>query len=333
MYRILCRNSYVRIFVLNNSHVHVLDTYTYESDLILLQMVMIMQTESSLDCPICTNRYTVDGPLQPKLLKCGHTFCTNCIQKISKTEKNSIKCPYCFGVTPIEALGIYALPVNRTLVDILYNIKLKRSLKVDTTPVDLCCICNDPAEKICFDCDSNGCKLCEVCCIAEHSRPFPPVQMHKTLNIDEVSSSFCVKHKQLLTHYSEEAAIFACEECLAEFVDVDFLPMEAAIQTLRQRLPKMMEGLESYLRRLQDAQRIMETIRGDLGRTKPMAMQEILKKFSNYQFIFQKQEETLLANLEAEVSGIYYMYIMHCTYIRTYRTRSLNSRVKIFMEW
>ena len=287
-------------------------------------MLMIMQTESSLDCPICRNRYTVDGPLQPRILNCGHTFCTDCIQQTSKTEKISIKCSFCSGFTPVGALGIYALPVNRTLVDVLYNMNLKKSLKGETTPVDLCCMCNNPAEKICFQCDPNGCKLCEACCIVEHSRSFPPVQMHKPLSIDEVVSSFCVKHKQLLTHYSEKAEIFACEECLAELGDVDFLPMEAAIQTLREQLPKMMEDLESYLRRLQNAQNKIEKIQNELGATKSKTMNKILKKFNSYQLKLQEQEKTLLTNLETEVSGIYYMYvytylcIMSCIIIHTY---------------
>ena len=276
-------------------------------------MLMTMQTESSLDCPICTNRFTVDGPLQPRILKCGHTFCTNCIQQTSKMEKNFIKCSFCYGVTPKGAMGIYALPVNIALVDILSNMNLQRR---ETTPVDICCMhgCNHPAEKICFECDPKGCKLCEVCCIAEHNRQFPPVKMHKPLNIDEVNTSLCIKHKQLLTHYSEKATTFACKECLAELGDKDFLPMEAAIQTLRQRLPKMMKDLESYLRRLQDAQRRMETIQGELGATKSKTMQEILKKFTNYQSIFQKRENTLIANLEMEVSGTYILHIHRYVY-------------------
>ena len=216
--------------------------------------------------------------------------------------KKQIKCLFCFGITPKGALGIYELPVNITLVDILSNVNLQRNLKNETTLVDLCCICNHPAEKICYDCDSTGCKLCEECCIAEHSRPFPPIQMHKPLNINEANASFCVKHKQLLTHYSETETIFACKECLTELGDEDFHPIEVVIQTLRQRLPKVMEDLESYLRRLQDAQYKMEMIQNELGVTKSKTMQKMLKKFNNYQLVFQEQENTLIANLEMEVS-------------------------------
>ena len=217
-------------------------------------------------------------------------------------EKKQIKCSFCFSVTPKGALGIYELPVNITLVDILSNVNLQRNLKKETTPVDLCCICNHPAEKICYDCDSAGCKLCEVCCIAEHSRPFPPAQMHKPLNINEGNASFCVKHKQLLTHYSERDATFACQECLAQSENEGFLPMEVVIQTLRQKLPKVMENLKSYLKRLQDAQYKIEMIQNQLGVSKAKTMEEILKKFNNYQVIFQERENTLIANLEMEVS-------------------------------
>ena len=267
-----------------------------------------MQTESSLECPICANRFTVDGPLQPRILKCGHTFCTNCIQKTSMMERKQIKCSFCFGVTPKGALGIYELPVNITLVDILS----KRGLQGETTPIDLCCICNHPAEKICYDCDPSGCKLCEVCCNTEHSRSFSPAQMHKPLNINEANASFCVKHKQLLTHYSETETIFACKECLTELGDESFRPIEVVIQTLRQGLPKVMEDLESYLRRLQDAQYKMERIQNEFGVTKLKTMQKMIKKFNNYQTIFQERENTLIANLEMEVS----IYVsMHISYM------------------
>ena len=276
---------------------------------------MTMQTESSLECPICTNRFTVDGSLQPKILKCGHTFCTSCISQTSKMEMNAIKCSFCYDFTTLGPLGIYALPVNRTLVDLLFNMNMQESLEGGATPVDLCCYCNKrPAEKICFGCDPAGCKLCEQCCTAEHNRPFAPVKSHKPLNIDEVSSgssNLCAKHQQLMTHYSEKAAIFGCKKCLeeqSEEFNVEFLPIGVAIQTLKQKLPLVTKDLEDYLRRLQDAQRTMEMTQGQLGVTKSKTMQEILKKFSKYQIIFQERQKTLLANLETEVSGLCNLY-------------------------
>ena len=265
--------------------------------------------EPNLECPICVERFTTDGLFQPKILKCGHTFCTNCISKLYKVQMNLIKCPICFDITTVGTLGFYALPVNRTLIDLLFNMNLQQSL--ESTPVDVCCYCNkQPAEKICFDCDPTGCKLCEQCCVAEHSRPFAPVKSHKPLNIDEVlnyPTNLCTKHKQIVTHYSEKAATFMCKKCLEEQPEefnVEFLPIDVAFQTLRQKLPLVTQDLEGYLKRLQEAQYKIEMIKSQLSVTRSKTMQVILKMFSKYQIIFQERQKTLLAKLEIEVSDL-----------------------------
>ena len=259
-----------------------------------------------LECPICHKQFTVDGTLQPKILKCGHTICSSCSLDASHAKKNHIKCPFCYRITPFGIMGTYALPVNKTLVDI---ISLHESLKGDATPVDLCCSCKErPAEKICFSCDPAGCKLCEQCCDAEHNCPFGPVRNHKPLNINEVKAvakNFCVKHNQPLTHCSKKVADFVCEKCLTELDDkAEYVLIEVAGQALTQRLPKVMGDLNSYLKRQQDAQHKMELMLMNLGVIKPNIMQEIQKKFSRYQIIFQKRHNSLIDNLETEVSGI-----------------------------
>ncbi|EGT54751.1 hypothetical protein CAEBREN_02382 [Caenorhabditis brenneri] len=46
------------------------------------------------ECTICTSRYTTTGPQVPRVLaSCGHTFCTECVNKIGKNVHNQIKCP------------------------------------------------------------------------------------------------------------------------------------------------------------------------------------------------------------------------------------------------
>ena len=265
--------------------------------------------ELSLKCPICNNQFAVDGPLQPKILKCGHTFCANCLWRITNLDENVIKCPLCFGITPVGALGAYALPVNQTVVDLLLSTSLQESLEGGrTTPVDFCCYCNtEVAEMICFGCDPAGCKLCDQCCMVEHDRPFPPVKLHKPLKIDEVINlpkNFCAKHEQALMYHSAKAGVFGCKQCLVEWGDnnLEFLPINVAFQTVKQyHLPLVTEELERYLKRLQLAQHRIETTQAQLGVTKSKVMQEILKKFSNYHIIFQERKNTLLANLETEV--------------------------------
>lgn len=269
---------------------------------------MIKQAESAgfLECPMCCNNFTIDGPHQPKILKCGHTFCANCVSAISGTEIYQIKCLLCYVITPIGELGISGLPVNRTLVDILRNLSL---LKISKDPY--CCYCNNKqAKKICFGCDPLGCKLCEQCCIAEHNRRFAPVRSHTPLNIDEVTINipkiFCGKHEELLTHYSEKHAIFACIKCLEEQFNednVDFLPIDLSVKNSRKKLPQVSDNLETYLRKLQDVKYEVEKTHIRLGETMSEVIQKILSKFSEYQHTLQVRQKTLMRNLENEVSA------------------------------
>ena len=53
----------------------------------------INQIKDQYTCIICQDIFT--DPV--KLLKCGHTFCKNCINDYTKSQKNqkSINCPNC----------------------------------------------------------------------------------------------------------------------------------------------------------------------------------------------------------------------------------------------
>lgn len=278
-----------------------------------------LPSESSLECPICTNQYETDGIRQPKILKCGHTLCTGCVKQILDPNSNQVKCPYCFVVTTVGIMGIYGFPVNRTLVDILNNLNLVDAIDEGAAPRELCCYCDkSEATKICFGCDPSGCKLCDECCAAEHSRPFAPVRAHKPLNISDVKNipkHVCTVHGHPFTHYSEKAATFGCRKCLEVLpgdIDVEFLPIDAAIQMLRQRLPMLTESLERYLKRLQDAQRNMIIMQADLGVAETKAMKDVQQKFSMFHKLFQDRQKSLLATLGTVVSSIHTLRKAKC---------------------
>ena len=47
---------------------------------------------------------------QPRLLSCGHTFCTPCLQQLS--GGNTVNCPKCRSLTRLPPGGVQALPKN-----------------------------------------------------------------------------------------------------------------------------------------------------------------------------------------------------------------------------
>ena len=47
---------------------------------------------------------------QPRLLSCGHTFCTPCLQQLP--DSNTVNCPKCRSPTQLPPGGVQALPKN-----------------------------------------------------------------------------------------------------------------------------------------------------------------------------------------------------------------------------
>ena len=84
--------------------------------------------ENILECSICLEKYNKEDKL-PRILICGHTFCTSCLQKI-KTKNNSekqIKCPIDLKIG-FENNNIDDIPINRGVVDLI-DLKIEEKLK------------------------------------------------------------------------------------------------------------------------------------------------------------------------------------------------------------
>ena len=67
-----------------------------------------------MECKICSNLYSEAN--KPRILTCGHTFCTNCINQIYETSRRA--CPSCRNPLPFKAETI---PVNYGVLELKAN--------------------------------------------------------------------------------------------------------------------------------------------------------------------------------------------------------------------
>ena len=267
-------------------------------------------TDTSLECPICKNVFETDGKYQPKILKCGHTFCKDCIENMSNPM--GVKCPYCFAVTPVGIMGIYGLPVNITLTTIINNLRNQNATEDKVANEDLCCACkSEKAVKVCFSCDPGGCKLCEACCTSEHERGFAPVRNHRPVLIKDlqlIPRNACHTHNgQPYTHYSETTETFACQNCLdnlSEDVRSLFKPFDVVVGSSRAHLEPIMKNLEKYLERVQESHHNIAIIQSQLRQTGPKTIQDIQRQFAKFQLTFKERQKSLLDRTEK--------YVSHC---------------------
>lgn len=80
----------------------------------------------AFDCAICMDRLDV-----PKLLKCHHSFCENCLDKLIVFKgdgSGTIICPFCNSVTGIDA--------DKTANDLPSNYQLQTVLDIINTKTD-----------------------------------------------------------------------------------------------------------------------------------------------------------------------------------------------------
>ena len=73
--------------------------------------------ENIIDCTICMEKYNSNNKI-PRILSCGHTYCTQCLEKIASTElrNKGINCPL------DKTLGhpnknVKEIPINRLIIE------------------------------------------------------------------------------------------------------------------------------------------------------------------------------------------------------------------------
>ena len=123
--------------------------------------------DEKLNCAICLETYT-----DPKLLKCFHSYCQKCLEKLVNRDEQgelSLACPTCRQATPVPANGVRDLQTAFHINDLL---EIKESLNKVEDPVasqksaEVDVTCPTPSSKTPIGCSEHNKahKLyCETC--------------------------------------------------------------------------------------------------------------------------------------------------------------------------
>ena len=116
----------------------------------------LQKIQDQITCGICLEPYK-----QPKLLKCFHMFCEQCLQHLARGErgKQNISCPNCRQDTPLPVGGVLGLQRAFYLETLL---EIKDTLK--NSP-DHCPNHDKEADFYCEQCEE---LLCSYCLIPAH---------------------------------------------------------------------------------------------------------------------------------------------------------------------
>jgi gas vesicle protein len=270
-----------------------------------------------LECPICNEQYGTEYDTTPRVLRCGHTYCTKCLAQlvsIHAGKRYGVKCAFCSSLHELSRPDPKLIPINHAVLEI---IKISDSKRVDTKAVGPQCEYNGPrceegAKWVCFDCNptKNNTLFCSTCIKTEHYRGFEPVTRHRRMLMAEVNNphtAYCLYHPLILTTlYSIKLQQFACSECESsrpEFADTrdQFEPVSEAVQTLRSQAKRMVKYSQEILAKLNVTLGSISANNAELGPTVEQTKNEIQQKFSEIREIIQERQMTLMKHVQAEV--------------------------------
>ena len=193
-----------------------------------------------LTCGICEEHYD-DQYHQAKFLTCFHTFCSECLTKLStKEQANSghIQCPNCRSHTSVPESGVYGLQTN-------FYIASLREFSENTEPVRAaasfkCCHGQVMRNFFCVTC---GVSICRDCTSADHRAK----NGHFVISITETETSYIedlIVGQMSLNTNKRNLQSVECEMILLSAVKETAL---RDIETLMKSIVEQLEQRKNYL--------------------------------------------------------------------------------------
>ncbi|XP_077345429.1 tripartite motif-containing protein 75-like [Lithobates pipiens] len=206
-----------------------------------------------LDCSICLNIYT-----NPVMLKCGHSFCRDCIEGVLDTQRESgvYFCPECRD----ESQERPELSRNITLRNIMESLQSTEPEKKEDKSQILCLYCIHspvPAVKSCLHCEAS---LCD-----DHLRVHSKSSQHVLSDLTAPQKNRkCSVHERIMEYYCTEDSACLCGSCRlhgdhqehqVEALEEAFEKRKENLTNALQRLVKKREEMEESIKSLQKYKR------------------------------------------------------------------------------
>ncbi|XP_040214344.1 uncharacterized protein LOC120944358 [Rana temporaria] len=257
-----------------------------------------------LKCSICLNLYK-----EPISLKCGHSFCWNCIVRALDTQEESglYSCPEC----RVRYTEYPTLEKNRKLCNI---VECFRSAHQEETEV-LCTYCDFPtaALKTCLLCEASFCEKH----LSNHSKSPDHILTKPTASFGERK---CSVHQEVLKYYCTEDSACICMSCwvagehrghqvellneASEKKKANLRESTIVLDFWRREIPRRIENLESHRtqedrKQIAVAGRVTELFR-DIRRHLDDVEERVLTEISRQKEQVSQSVSDLIQQLETQ---------------------------------
>ena len=167
-----------------------------------------MASAEVLECPVCCELFD-DQNISPRILSCGHSFCTGCLERLLTTG-DKIPCPTCRDEVNVPQAGVAGLPKNFALLSIINANATPHHQDVEGLYTCEACDDKHPATFFCLDCKEDMCKDAA----RFHTRN-KASHDHKVISLGSSPVTvFCQEHKERFGLFDETYGHMVCRGCI-----------------------------------------------------------------------------------------------------------------------
>ena len=241
-------------------------------------------------CAVCLE-YLLD--CNPRYLSCHHSFCQQCLQKL--TNDGQVSCPTCRAVTAVPNNDVTKLTMNFQLVQIMEHLKQERQSTVSSQKCLFCS--NEKAEYKCRECNQVLC----VACKTKHNK-MKTFKSHVILEL-------CQEHLEGISHVCMECVQPLCIKCIV----LDHEDHEHQVEEYNEGIEKLKSTLDKMNNKLNERNNMIQKHQQDVNIQRINALQKV-KELQNRKDALIKQIEEIdhkLVNVNKKVknlNGVVKMY-------------------------
>ena len=169
----------------------------------------LKKIQDQVTCGICLDSYK-----QPKLLKCFHVYCEQCLQHLVRGGAG-LPCPQCRKLTPLPERGVSNLP-GAFYIHYLFEIE-NVFKKLSSSDKSTCNKCNKKREAVCFCCTCGF--VCQPC--VEIHQDWDELKDHQVIDPSTThvpplkKALFCASHPTKKAEiYCKTCDELTCQDCI-----------------------------------------------------------------------------------------------------------------------
>ena len=225
-----------------------------------------LHSSDLFDCSVCLesliNKY-------PRLLHCGHTFCTPCLQQL--VTGGTVSCPKCRKSTKLPQGCIEDLP---------QNVDLYKMWERELIHTPCCQMCQDREipSFICLMCNNR--LICRKC--AGLHKEIPALKTHHILplrpmeGISQEIGPTCTEHKKSIEYFCSQCFLGICVSCISSSLHIGhkekIVDLVSAMDTIKHNIHSVYrkccnhvehlnKGQEAVIKELQKTKMVKEELR------------------------------------------------------------------------